>query len=234
LPAPRHEDLRSFRVLVFDTHPLVPSDAQVGGAIDRFAARLSKAGVAVSRASPLLPDPVESARVATRLLFSLFAATWPPAMYEGMRARAASLDPADLSLNAERARGAAMSHRDWLVADAARMQLRRRWQQLFGSFDVVVAPVTPTPAFAHDHSVDPFARRVLIDGTPHDYSDQLIWPGMATAPGLPATALPIDKSDAGLPIGVQAVGAMYEDRTTIRFAELVEREFGGFVPPSLG
>jgi amidase len=233
LPAPRHDDLRSFRVLVLDTHPLLPSDTQVAGAIDRFAARLAAAGAAVARTSPLLPDLAEGARLGTRLLFSVFAAAWPPAMYEGMRARAASLDASDLSLQAERARGAALSHRDWLAADAARMQLRWRWQQLFASFDVVVAPVTPTPAFAHDHGADLAARRILIDGTPHDYSDQLIWAGMATAPGLPATALPIGKSDGGLPIGVQAVGAMYEDRTTIRFAELVEREWGGFVPPPL-
>jgi amidase len=34
-----------------------------------------------------------------------------------------------------------------------------------------------------------------------------------------------------LPIGVQIVGARLEDRTTIAFAQLVEREFGGFVPP---
>jgi len=30
---------------------------------------------------------------------------------------------------------------------------------------------------------------------------------------------------------VQIVGPNLEDRTTIRFAELIEREFGGFVPP---
>ena len=54
---------------------------------------------------------------------------------------------------------------------------------------------------------------------------------MATAPGLPATAAPIDRSDTGLPIGVQIVGPYLEDRTTIAFAKLMEREFGGFVPP---
>jgi amidase len=57
--------------------------------------------------------------------------------------------------------------------------------------------------------------------------------GVATLPGLPATALPIGTSHDGLPIGVQAIGPMFEDRTTIRFAELVEHEFGGFTPPPL-
>jgi amidase len=49
--------------------------------------------------------------------------------------------------------------------------------------------------------------------------------------GLPATVIPIDHSQAGLPIGVQIVGPYLEDRTPIAFAELLEREFGGFVPP---
>jgi amidase len=43
--------------------------------------------------------------------------------------------------------------------------------------------------------------------------------------------IPIDHSPTGLPIGVQIVGPYLEDRTPIAFAELLEREFGGFVPP---
>jgi amidase len=56
---------------------------------------------------------------------------------------------------------------------------------------------------------------------------------MATLPGLPATVFPIGRSEEGLPIGVQAIGPMYGDRTPLRFAELAERDFGGFTPPPL-
>ena len=34
-----------------------------------------------------------------------------------------------------------------------------------------------------------------------------------------------------LPPGVQIIGPLLEDRTPIAFAGLLEREFGGFVPP---
>ena len=54
---------------------------------------------------------------------------------------------------------------------------------------------------------------------------------MATVLGLPATVAPIGRSEKGLPIGVQIIGPYLEDRTTIAFAGLIEREFGGFVPP---
>jgi amidase len=38
-------------------------------------------------------------------------------------------------------------------------------------------------------------------------------------------------SSAGLPIGLQAVGGEYQDRTCIEFSRLMSEEFGGFVPP---
>ena len=74
-------------------------------------------------------------------------------------------------------------------------------------------------------------RRIAIDGKDCSYGDQIVWPGVATVPGLPATAVPIARTDTGLPIGVQVIGPYLEDRTTLMFARLVEREFGGFVRP---
>ena len=37
----------------------------------------------------------------------------------------------------------------------------------------------------------------------------------------------------GLPVGVQIVGAWLEDPTPLKLAELIEREFGGFVLPKM-
>lgn len=230
----RHDDLASYRVLVLDTHPLIPSASSVRTAIDDLAGKLSAAGVKVERHSALLPDQVEAAKLYMRLLFSVIAANHPPELYEGLRAQASKLDVGDESLAAERTRGSVLSHREWLAADSARYRHRHQWGNLFTEFDVVVCPVSPTPAFPHDQSLDQMTRRIGIDGTDHDYGDQLVWAGIATTPGLPATAVPIGHSPEGLPIGVQVLGPLFEDRTPIRFAELLEREFGGFVPPVLG
>jgi amidase len=90
----------------------------------------------------------------------------------------------------------------------------------------------PTPAFPHDHSLQP-DRLLDIDGKQVAYEDQFVWPSIATLTGLPATAAPIDGSDAGLPIGVQILGGYLEDRTTITFAGMIERELGGFTPPPM-
>jgi amidase len=112
--------------------------------------------------------------------------------------------------------------------------LRGRWQELCrNEVDVVLCPSMPAPAFPHDHSTPQHMRQVDIDGRKIPYDDQLVWASIATLTGLPATAAPISKTDGGLPIGVQIIGGFHEDHTTIKFAELIEGEFGGFSPPPL-
>jgi amidase len=49
--------------------------------------------------------------------------------------------------------------------------------------------------------------------------------------GFPSTAAPAGLTEQGLPVGVQIIGGYLEDLTTIAFASLLEREFGGFQPP---
>ncbi len=231
LPAPRHHDLRDYRVLLIDSDPVLPTSAIVRAAIDKLAGDLGRAGVSMARSSPLLPDFAASSRLYMRMLMSFLGASFAPEVYDGAVAAAAALARDNRSLAAERLRGIALSHRDWVMADNGRARLRAQWRDLFKQFDVVICPVLPTPAFPHDHSEDQNTRRIDIDGTPYPYSDQLVWPGIATLPGLPATAIPIGFAADGLPIGVQIVGPWGEDRTPIKLAELIEREFGGFVPP---
>jgi amidase len=231
LRPPRHDDLAAFRVLVLDSHPLVPVSSDVRGAIDDLAERLVKAGVTVERDSPHRPDLAEGARNYMRLLQSTVGAGFPPEVYAAVAAAAAALDPSDTSLFAERTRGVVLSHRDWAAADTVRALQRARWAELFADFDIVVCPVFSTPAIRHDHSADIWTRTISIDGQEHPYFDQLAWGGIATAPGLPATAVPVGQSAEGLPIGVQLIGPLLEDYTPIRFAELLERSFGGFTPP---
>jgi len=231
LPPPRHDVLEDFRVLVVDTDPVMPTNAVVRAAIDRLAANLGKADVKIDRDSPLLPDFAASSRLYMRMLMSFLGATLPPEGIAAAETGVAKLAPDDMSLGAERLRGMVLSHRDWVQADGGRARLRAQWRELFKSFDAVICPVMPTPAYPHDHSPEQEKRHVDIDGKDYAYPDQLAWPGIATLPGLPATAIPIGLSPEGLPIGVQIVGPWLEDRTPLKLAELIEREFGGFVPP---
>jgi amidase len=233
LPPSRHNELKDFRVLVIDSDPILPTDKDIRDAIEKLAGSLAKSGVSVTRQSPLLPDFAETSRLYMRMLMSFLGAFFPPEVIAGAQAGAAKLAPDDKSLAAERLRGMTLSHRAWLLDDGARARLRAQWRALFKNFDAVICPVMPTPAYPHDHSPEQEARRINIDGKHYPYPDQLAWPGIATLPGLPATAIPIGLSPQGLPVGVQIVGPWLEDRTPLRLAELIEHEFGGFVPPPM-
>ncbi|MCN9244409.1 amidase [Streptomyces sp. RY43-2] len=229
LPPARHERLCDFRVLVLDQHPLIPTGSAVRAGVQRVADALVDGGARVERHSPLLPDLTEAAVIYTQLLFSSSVAHFPVEAYEQLRARAALLSADDRSLDAARLRAMVFSHRDWIEANHRRELHRHGWRQFFAEFDAVVCPVTPTPAFPHDHNPDPRERRIDIDGVEYPYFDQLVWAGVPTMPGLPATAVPAGRSPEGLPVGVQLIGPMYEDRTPLQLAELLERKIGGFV-----
>ncbi|MER5542742.1 amidase [Streptomyces sp. NPDC002589] len=231
LPAARHERLRDFRVLVLDTHPLIPTGSAVLAGVNRVADALADGGARVERHSLLLPDLTEAAVLYMQLLFSSAVARFPVEAYEQLRTIAAGLSADDQSLDAVRLRGMVFSHRDWVEADNRRELHRHGWRQLFAEFDAVVCPITPTPAFPHDHNPDLRERRIDIDGVEYPYLDQLVWAGLATMPGLPATAVPAARSPEGLPVGVQLIGPMFEDRTPLRLAELLEQKIGGFEAP---
>jgi amidase len=232
LPAPRHTAIKGFRILMLDSHPLIGTAASVRQAVETLAAQLTAAGAIVARESPLLPDLATNSRLYVKMLLSTLSGATPPDVYAGMEKAAAELDPADVSLGAESLRGGVLSHTHWMIADAGRSRLKAQWRTFFNSFDAVICPVMPTPAYPHDHEPDQNKRVLNIDGTDYPYGAQLVWPGIATLPGLPATVIPVAMSAEGLPIGLQIVGPWLEDRTPLKLAELIEQAFGGFVAPN--
>ncbi|GAA1025418.1 MULTISPECIES: amidase [Amycolatopsis] len=232
LPPARHEQLSDFRVLILEDHPLIPTSAAVRAGVNRVADALADGGASVERHSALLPDLTEAAALYTQLLFSGSVARFPVDAYEQLQTRAAGLSADDQSLDASRLRGMVLTHRDWLEVNNRRELHRHAWRQFFAQFDAVVCPVTPTPAFPHDHNPDLLACRLDIDGVEYPFFDQLVWAGVATMPGLPATAMPAGLSAEGLPVGVQVVGPMFEDRTPLKLAELLEERIGGFQAPA--
>ena len=177
-----------------------------------------------------MPDLARTTRNYNEVLLAALGTDLPAATRAQVEAAANALSPDDQSLTAARLRGLTMSHAAWAHTSRIRGGLRARWQALFQEVDVILCPPMPTTAFLHDHSPQP-TRQLDVDGKKIPYDDQLAWPAIATLCGLPATVAPIGHDEHGLPIGVQIIGGYLEDRTTIAFAGLIEREFGGFTPP---
>lgn len=228
-PAPP-VSLKGLRVGVWVDEPLAPVDAGITDAIRALAAMLPAEGAVVDFAAR--PDfvPAAAAQVYDTLLFANMGAR--RADFDQLRAQAAALDPADDSERARTLRGMVVPYKT--VYDAANMreQLRWAWHAFFKRHDVLITPVTATPAFPHDHSEPPASRTMKVNGQDAPYFSQLFWAGLATCSFLPATAVPIGMGGEGLPLGAQLVGAEMHDRTTLWLAQRIEEMRGPFVPPA--
>ena len=184
--------LSGCRMLVLDAHPSVDTDSTIRRAIGRLADRAKAVGASVTTSSPLLPDLETANQAYVALVRTIFFR--------------------------QRGLPAPIQTYDWFDALDQRARVQRQWHRLFADFDVVVAPAFGTLAYPHVDPIDMQTSTLMIDGERTRYGRQLAWPGVATLPGLPATAVPVGQSDDGLPIGVQVIGAYLGDRTTISVA----------------
>jgi amidase len=128
-------------------------------------------------------------------------------------------------------RGNTLFHRDWLRANEQRHRMRLAWEAFFGKWDVMLCPTATTAAFPHDQAGERWERMLDVNGGRQPGTEQMFWAGLGGAFYLPATVAPAGQTRDGLPVGVQIMSAQYRDHTTIRFAQLLEREWRGFVPP---
>lgn len=97
---------------------------------------------------------------------------------------------------------------------AARTRIARAYDAALMDCDVLLMPVTPTPAFKLGEITDPLAM----------YRADSYTVGVSLA-GLPALSLPFGRVD-GLPQGVQLVGRSFGEATLLRVARALEKEEG--------
>lgn len=228
LAGPRHQRLRDFRAAVWFEDAAFPLDDAVREVLEAAVEALGRAGVRLERVRPG-PPLAEILDDYLRLLWPVTTAHLTPrALARVVESGAAH--PPD-SWHAKLARYAVAPHRDWLAVHERRERLRATLERFFRDHDVLLMPVNPVPAFPHDHSEDLMARTVLVNGAPRWYWEQLAWIALATMAYLPATVAPLGLSRGGLPVGLQIVGAAFEDLTTVEFAHGLQEVVGGFVAP---
>ena len=112
-----------------------------------------------------------------------------------------------------------------------REQLFVAFRDFFRDHDVLLCPAAITVAFEHDTDRPPLLRTLSVGGEERSYLNNFAWPSIAACSNLPATVMPTGRFVDGLPAGVQIIGPNLEDYTPIHFAQLVEAELRGFVPP---
>jgi len=230
-------DLKGLRVGVWTQEPDYPLDPECALAIAGFAKALGEEGCVIQPIQPTPTGPLMEAY--TVLLLSIIGKGQPEKTQLSMR-RMRGLVQVMRGVGiptpawAAQVMASTATHGEWLSANEARARIGERMKAVFQQVDVIIAPATPVCAFPHDHS--PFNRRTLTlsNGARIPYRSMLNWIALATACGLPATAIPIGPLPNGLPFGVQVIGPRGGDSRTLAVAEAIEQALGGFTaPPAL-
>jgi amidase len=131
-------------------------------------------------------------------------------------AKAKGLSPTDKGYVAMMTRAFALSHGGWLKANERRHQMRLEWDRFFNDWDVLLCPTAASAAWPHDQKGERHERLISVNGKLVSTIDQRFWAGYPPE---------------GLPCGVQIITREYGDYSAIRFAELLEKDYHGFVPP---
>ncbi len=97
-------------------------------------------------------------------------------------------------------------------AQQVRTLLTRDFLAAFSEVDVLVAPVTPTPAFKLGEKTDDPVQMYLED----------IYSVAASLAGICGVSVPCGATKDGLPIGVQVLGKHFDEATMLRVAQAVE------------
>ncbi|MBI1199664.1 MAG: amidase [Phenylobacterium sp.] len=230
-------DLKETRIGLWLDDANCPLDPEVRATIEAFAGQLSQAGATV--------EPIKSPVDMRALLFAyqtllgaVLGEDLPPKMVRGLEwarlfAKGALRRGAGPLSSAAMAMAYTARHREWMAADAVRARLRHEIGETFETWDAILAPIAPVPAFPHD--ARPFARRslTLSGGETIPYASMLTWISLATALHLPATAVPAGRTPAGLPVGVQLIGPIGGDSRTLAIAQAIDEDVRGFEPPPL-
>jgi amidase len=203
LAPPRHSRIDDFRVGVVLDDDHAPVSSEVASVLSDAVDALARAGAKVVGGWPDGIDPQEQAESFGFHVRLFFAFQQP------------GEDVATLSVLIEQ--------------ENRRMSSRATWDCYFQNIDVFVCPANFTPPFPQD--TRPFEERAIT--TPEGerpYNNQAFWVAHASLPGLPAVVAPAGRTPAGLPVGAQIIGPIYEDDTAIT-SHLLADVVGGFEPP---
>jgi aspartyl-tRNA(Asn)/glutamyl-tRNA(Gln) amidotransferase subunit A len=184
----------------------IEADPEVLGVFEAALAVLADLGARVQRVDPPVGDGVRE----------LFARTWfPGATRLVERLPEAARAGLDKGLLAVAEAGGAYTRAELQDAQLERGELGVRLQAFLGQHDLLATPATARPAFAlgRDHPAAD-GERPWIDWAGFSYPFNLTQQ--------PAVSVPAGFTAAGLPVGLQLVGAKYADDLVLRAARAFE------------
>ena len=191
-----------------------------------FAQKLNTHGFIVERVNPDFFDFDLSRRVFLRLFYSVMVTRMQPAVRWLVRVFGSPYLDMNLS--------------KYLAAEAARIRLINDLESFFKRWDVLLCPVTATPAFRHlrpDRYQGPnpiYTKGIEVDGKRVPYATaNLAMTIPFSLTGHPVVTVPVGFSNEGLPIGVQVVGRRWNDAGLLDVAARLAKVSGGWRMPQI-
>jgi aspartyl-tRNA(Asn)/glutamyl-tRNA(Gln) amidotransferase subunit A len=182
----------------------VRNDPEVDAAVRAAVDVLVSAGAEVDEVHPGFSDPVAAFHV---LWFSGEAKVL--ASYGDIDDLAGRIDP---GLHRTAVIGSTYSAADYLDAMAVRMALGGLMGRFHARYDVLLTPTLPLPAF-------PVGQDVPDDSTSPDWTSWTPYTYPFNLTQQPALSVPCGFTAAGLPIGLQIVGARHADALVLRVGQ---------------
>ncbi|MDO8798876.1 amidase family protein [Phenylobacterium sp.] len=230
-------DLTKTRIGVWIEEDGFPLDGEIRTVLEAFVTQLAQSGAEIEIISS--PVPTDQLMAAYQVLLgSIIGADMPEAQRKQMAAMrgvsklAVSLGADERSALAQ-VRAYTATHAEWLEANEERCRLRDSLKTVFSKYDVILAPVSPTVAFPHNHKPFNGRKLTMTDGKTIPYGAMLNWIALATACHLPVTTVPAGQTASGLPVGIQIIGPQGGDARTLAVAQAIDENIGGFVAPAM-
>ncbi|MGB3763064.1 MAG: amidase [Ornithinimicrobium sp.] len=199
----------------------VAVDPEVAHAVEQAMQVLVDGGARVEQVDPPLGN-LEELQQAFEVLWFTGAGKVLRTFGEG------ALDRVDPALAEQVQRYAECSAQDYLDATAVRMELGEAMGTWHESYDVVVGPTMPTVAFpARQSAPTAWPSPLWTSWTPFTYPFNMT--------GQPALSLPCGFTTAGLPVGLQVVGARHTDAAVLQVGQAYEQatEWHARHPPAI-
>ena len=201
--------IEGWRVAFSPDLGFMPVDAEIAGIVGQAARRFEALGASVEEVAPPFDDPIH-----------IFNAIWSPVIATGLRARFSEDQLADLGDETrealEEVKG--MDLESFVEAERQRDLLAHRMRVFHESYDLLLTPTAIVPPFGVEHAFPPDWDRARawvweLPTFPFNFSRQ------------PAATVPCGFTDAGLPVGLQIVGPIYEDARTLRAARAYQEAY---------
>ncbi|MCC7273622.1 MAG: amidase [Alphaproteobacteria bacterium] len=190
-------------------------DPEIADLVRRAAQRFAELGAVVEEADPGFADPID-----------IFRIHWYAGAANLMRRipadKQAVMDPGLREIAAE---GTKIGLLDYMAAMGEREAMGQRMNQFFGTYRVLLTPTLPLPAFEAGEEVPKGSgMRRWFEWTPFSFPFNLT--------RHPAATIPCGTTRAGLPAGLQIVGASFDEASVLRASRAYE-ETRPFVPPPM-